>query len=305
MSASLPDVASQTHSSLYLDQVGMAGIPLQLIFDDQPVQARATLTVDLDRQQRGIHMSRLYLGLAEALGQASLTPAGLVAAAEQLLATQGSGSQQLSLTLEWEQLRLVPALLSPHQGWQAYPMRITVAHQAGQTELVEQVRLLYSSTCPCSAALSRDALAEALEADFAHQPLVAREDIRHWIQAHGSLATPHSQRSQATLSWRRAAEQAKAWQLIDHLQRAEQTLATPVQTAVKRTDEKAFALRNGANQMFCEDAARRLTQMMEEDSQWLEAHIQVAHFESLHAHDAIASRWLSRCATPRPWLMTF
>jgi GTP cyclohydrolase I len=31
-----------------------------------------------------------------------------------------------------------------------------------------------------------------------------------------------------------------------------------VQTAVKRADEQAFALANGQNLMFCEDAARRL-----------------------------------------------
>ncbi|WP_416885510.1 GTP cyclohydrolase FolE2 [Marinospirillum sp.] len=303
MNTSLPDVASQIHSSLYLDQVGMAGIPLRLVFDDQPVQARATLTVDLDSQQRGIHMSRLYLGLEEALGQASLSPAGLFATAEQLLATQGAGSQQISLTLEWEQLRLVPALLSPHQGWQAYPMRLTVQHQAGQTALIEQVSLLYSSTCPCSAALSREALAEALADDFATQPFVRRETLVSWLREHGSLATPHSQRSQARLSWKRAAQDVQAFHLMEKIQAAEQTLATAVQTAVKRTDEQAFALRNGANQMFCEDAARRLTQMMEQDSHWLEAHIQVAHFESLHAHDAIASRWLSRTGTPQPWFL--
>ena len=35
-------------------------------------------------------------------------------------------------------------------------------------------------------------------------------------------------------------------------------LGTTLQTAVKRADEQAFALANGQNLMFCEDAARRL-----------------------------------------------
>ena len=36
----------------------------------------------------------------------------------------------------------------------------------------------------------------------------------------------------------------------------EAALGTPVQTAVKREDEQAFARLNGRNLMFCEDAPR-------------------------------------------------
>jgi GTP cyclohydrolase I len=70
--------------------------------------------------------------------------------------------------------------------------------------------------------------------------------------------------------------------------RAEAALGTPVQTAVKRIDEQAFARRNGENPMFCEDAARRLQAAFLADPAVRGFHVRVAHHESLHAHDAVA-----------------
>ncbi|WP_449361040.1 GTP cyclohydrolase, FolE2/MptA family [Alishewanella longhuensis] len=67
---------------------------------------------------------------------------------------------------------------------------------------------------------------------------------------------------------------------------AEQSLATPVQTAVKRADEQAFAKLNGQNLMFVEDAARRLAQAI--GAQFPIFSIEVKHLESLHPHDAVA-----------------
>ncbi|CAH2810686.1 MAG: GTP cyclohydrolase I (EC type 2 [uncultured Caballeronia sp.] len=49
--------------------------------------------------------------------------------------------------------------------------------------------------------------------------------------------------------------------LID---RIEQALGTPVQTAVKRADEQAFVALNGQNLMFVEDAARRVQGVLAE-----------------------------------------
>ena len=301
MTAPLPDVASQTHQSLHLDQVGMAGIPLRLRFSGQTLSARATLTVDLSSDQRGIHMSRLYLGLEEQLQGLELTPPLLLQAAKKLLSTQGEGSQQVRLELTLEYLHQRSALLSGHQGWQAYPIRLVIQVTPSTAELLQETRLLYSSTCPCSAALSREALAEVFMEEFSDQPLLVAQEVNRWLKNHASLATPHSQRSQARLSWISDLNSLQSFSVIEKLDACEQALATAVQTAVKRPDEQAFALRNGANQMFCEDAVRRLAQVYEHYEDWLDAHIQVEHFESLHAHDAVAAKWLSKRGTPAPW----
>lgn len=60
-------------------------------------------------------------------------------------------------------------------------------------------------------------------------------------------------------------------------------MGTAVQTAIKRADEQAFALANGQNLMFCEDAARRLHLALH-PLNWLSGFaVRVAHAESLHA----------------------
>jgi len=73
--------------------------------------------------------------------------------------------------------------------------------------------------------------------------------------------------------------------LIDSV---EEALATPVQTAVKREDEQAFAKLNGENLMFCEDAGRRIKLALNNNPDFLDFWARAAHYESLHAHDAVA-----------------
>lgn len=300
MNAQLPDVAQQTHQSLHLDQVGMARIPLRLSFQGQEITARASITVDLNAEQRGIHMSRLYLTLEKLAARGELTPPALKKWLEELLATQQPGSQFLRLELQFDWLRQVPALLSEHQGWQSYPVRLVAWLDARGFQLLEEVEILYSSTCPCSAALSREALAEVFREEFSDQAQLDPEEVSRWLQENASLATPHSQRSKAQLQLTAPLNQLTQSQIPDTIRAAEKALATAVQTAVKRPDEQAFALRNGANQMFCEDAARRLAQCLESLPTWENARLEVHHYESLHAHDAVAGKWLSRSGQPVP-----
>ena len=107
-------------------------------------------------------------------------------------------------------------------------------------------------------------------------------------------ATPHSQRSTASIHVRLDAAIATLpfTVLIDC---AEAALGTPVQTAVKRIDEQAFARRNGENPMFCEDAARRLQAAFDVAPGVRDFHLRVAHHESLHAHDAVAEAGKPGC----------
>jgi GTP cyclohydrolase I len=107
----------------------------------------------------------------------------------------------------------------------------------------------------------------------------------------GIVATPHSQRSIAKLRLR-LDDHLDELPLIATINDVEAALGTAVQTAVKRADEQAFALANGQNLMFCEDAARRLNVALKRSPGINAFHIQVIHAESLHAHDAVAeSRW--------------
>ena len=92
-------------------------------------------------------------------------------------------------------------------------------------------------------------------------------------------------RAQARVHLKPAFDEMPVTALIDAIEAA---LATPVQTAVKREDEQAFAMLNAANLMFCEDAARRVAAAVSADPRVARFDAVVSHGESLHPHDAVA-----------------
>ena len=146
----------------------------------------------------------------------------------------------------------------------------------------------YSSTCPASAALSRQRNAERFAEDFAAARPLSTHVVGEWLASErGLAATPHAQRSRADVRvvLRPAFDELPLLSLVDAVEAA---LGTPVQTAVKREDEQAFAELNAANLMFCEDAARRVAAALSGDERIERYEVRVAHFESLHPHDAVA-----------------
>ncbi|MFK3775453.1 GTP cyclohydrolase FolE2 [Pseudomonas sp. NPDC089406] len=289
-SLTLPDIAAQSsEQSLPLDWVGMCGIALPLLLDGRSLSARADAGVSLDDgAARGIHMSRLYLAL-EILEQQPLSNALIRQVLERFLESHQGLSRRAYLRLTFDHLLKRPALVSPLAGWKHYPVSIDARLEDEMFHVELSVDIPYSSTCPCSAALARQLIQEQFDRDFAGSSL-DRDSVRQWLgSSSGIVATPHSQRSNARLQVRLADGELHLTELID---RAEGALGTAVQTAVKRADEQAFALANGQNLMFCEDAARRLHQALRQ-AQWVTAFkLRVEHAESLHAHDAVAaSRW--------------
>lgn len=289
----LPDIAAQaSQQSLPLDWVGMCGIALPIEIEGVRVRASADVGVSLDDgTSRGIHMSRLYLAL-EAFEHAAFSVSLIRQVLGQFLDSHQGLSASAYLCLNFEMLLKRPALVSPLAGWKAYPISVNARLENEVFHVELNARVDYSSTCPCSAALARQLIQQQFVDDFANQSTLDHAAILRWLgSAEGIVATPHSQRSTAHLQVRlnQAVEHLPLLHLIDQ---AEAALGTAVQTAVKRADEQAFALANGQNLMFCEDAARRLNRAMKQ-LPWLEGFkLRVEHAESLHAHDAVAlSQW--------------
>ncbi|MGZ3797900.1 MAG: GTP cyclohydrolase, FolE2/MptA family, partial [Pseudobdellovibrionaceae bacterium] len=113
-------------------------------------------------------------------------------------------------------------------------------------------------------------------------------DIHQWLgSTQGVIATPHAQRSEARVKVQLASANSTLSfeQLIEVV---EQAVQTPVQGAVKRQDEQEFALRNGQNLMFCEDASRKIKASLDLLPEICDYLIQVKHLESLHPHNAEA-----------------
>ncbi|AHL36772.1 GTP cyclohydrolase [Pseudomonas brassicacearum] len=288
----LPDVAAQvSRQALPLDWVGMCGIATPVLIDGQRLSAIADAGVSLDDgDARGIHMSRLYLAL-DMLEETPLSPMLLRRVLQQFLDSHEGLSQTATLSIHTDLLLKRPALISPLAGWKRYPVSIKAQLRDAVFHVELKIQIPYSSTCPCSAALARQLIQQQFVNDFANKRL-EHADILAWLgSANGIVATPHSQRSTATLNLRLKAN-VDELPLLSLINEAEAALGTAVQTAVKRADEQAFALANGQNLMFCEDAARRLSTALRRSSNIVALDVRVVHAESLHAHDAVAeSRW--------------
>lgn len=291
----LPDVALHPQQRVVgvLDWVGMASIQVPVLFDagDGQVQrssAKVDAFVNLQRpQQRGIHMSRLYLRVVEALAQTPVNAGTLHMLLDSFIDSQRESANRARINLRFEQLVRRPALSSEHGGWRAYPITIDASLIDGVFAVELATEVLYSSTCPASAALARQLLQEQFARDFAAGAALDHAAVMAWLGSEqGMVATPHAQRSMAQVRVRLVS--GAALRLLHLLDTVERALGTPVQTAVKREDEQAFALANGSNLMFCEDAARRIRLALMTAPDLADFHIRVEHRESLHAHDAVA-----------------
>ncbi|WP_017462805.1 GTP cyclohydrolase FolE2 [Dyella ginsengisoli] len=292
----MPDVAhqAQPHLAGALDWVGMDGIEVPVRFDagDGEVQrasAQVGAFVNLTRpDKRGIHMSRLYLLVDRHLGGSEpLSAKGLEGLLQAFLESHKDLSDRARLSIRFDALVRRAALRSGNSGWRSYPVSVEASLGPDGFALELGTEVVYSSTCPASAALSRQLIQERFAQDFAADRPIDHAAVVAWLGSEqGIVATPHAQRSVARLLVR--LNDGVSFDLLDTLDRVEGALGTPVQTAVKREDEQAFALANGGNLMFCEDAARRIQRALETDDRLADFHVRVEHQESLHPHDAVA-----------------
>ena len=307
----MPDVASTqiNDQNGTLDWVGMSRIALPIRIEDQNFghyQASAfveTYVNLINPNAKGIHMSRLYLLLAEFAGEHVLTINNLSHFLQDKLASHVDISDSTCLKIDFDYMISRPALKSEYRGWKDYPVSIKALFDGQQFSVELSVTVPYSSTCPCSAALSRQLLQQAFSEDFSERQSIDRATVEKWLRSdRGSIATPHSQRSYAKLLVKLDNACCEAFPISTLIDLTESTLKTPVQTAVKREDEQEFARLNGANQMFCEDAARRLKNSLSRQSQYQDFWLRVEHIESLHAHDAVAVATKGKAGGYRPLL---
>ncbi|MFP5383615.1 MAG: GTP cyclohydrolase FolE2 [Gammaproteobacteria bacterium] len=292
--AAMPDVSREnlTAASVPLKWVGMRGIDLPVVLDEpgcgRSLHARADIQVDLPLAHvKGIHMSRLYQLLESQLGDRPLVPGRLPGLLEDMIASHGDcGTRRARLRLAFDILVRRPALVSEGvAGWKSYPAFVEAQVAEERIALRAGVQVEYSSTCPCSAALSRQLVERHFRDDFAGAGDITVAAVADWLKENASLATPHSQRSQADVSVGVGAG-TPSFGFIPLIDRVEQALGTPTQTAVRRADEQAFARLNGENLMFVEDAARRIEHALVD--RYAAREVKVRHLESLHPHDAVA-----------------
>lgn len=295
MNKDLPDVAATENPSIQapLEWVGMSRIDILFSLTEPgcpgPVHAVVDAQVNLPAAAvKGIHMSRIYRMLDDLSRQEALSPAHFRKLLEQMIESHSDcETDSARVILSFNLLARRPALKTPElAGWKSYPARLEATLKRGRFSLEAWVQVEYSSTCPCSAALSRQLVAQGFRGHFPNDKGMTVEDVAAWLEQHATLATPHSQRSEAQVAVTLCSD-APDFGLMPLIDQIENVLATPVQTAVKRADEQAFAWLNGQNLMYVEDAARRIQHALIEH--YATAKVHVRHLESLHSHDAVAS----------------
>ena len=142
-------------------------------------------------------------------------------------------SDRALIRVDFDYVTRRPALESDNEGWRRYPVSMIGILEGSEFSLEMGLEVLYSSTCPCSAALARQLIQEQFSQDFSGREQVDFEQIHEWLGSEeGIMATPHSQRSAAELRIRLTPtfEMFPIVRLIDEI---EDSLKTPVQATVK------------------------------------------------------------------------
>ena len=295
----MPDVAMRAldRGQGTLDWVGMKDIRLPFQIQDGAdvceLVGSVQIYVDLlDPKAKGIHMSRLYVLLDEVSRTQVFSPTTLQGFLLQVLDSHAQLSSNACLEIKFERSLRRDALVSVLAGWGSYPALIRGTRSAAQNTVELGFTVKYSSTCPASAALARQSIQHQFEQDFDQSNLAEPKLIKKWLgSSQGIVATPHGQRSEADITVR-LSDSLTDFPLSKLIDQVEHSIATPVQTAVKREDEQKFALLNGQNPMFCEDACRRLKSALDQTPDLLDFLVRVEHFESLHAHNVVS--WVAK-----------
>ena len=292
----MPDIANEALPAVAgkLEWVGMNEIEVPVRIEDDAgnlIQSTAIVTayVNLvDPDVRGIHMSRLYLHLDQAFRDRPLTPCALRQILRTFLDSHEGLSDRALVRVDFDYVVRRKALTSDNEGWRRYPVSMIGILEGSEFSLEMGLEILYSSTCPCSAALARQLIQEQFQNDFEEGEELSFRRIHEWLGSEqGIVATPHSQRSAAELRVR-LMPTFQMFPIIELIDLVEGALKTPVQATVKREDEQEFALLNGTNLMFCEDSGRRIQTALNSDERILDFWARCTHFESLHPHNAVS-----------------
>jgi len=283
--------ASTPEVRLGLSRAGVQGVEkaIRLCWGgaEKLISAGIDCTVDLDPQQKGVHMSRFPELFEEAIDEVVIGEAFLVEElaehiARNIVDRQSAGRAEVRITARYPLERRTPVTQLATQEMIAL-IGIAVASESGVRRIVG-VEATGLNACPCAQGLVRGHAAERLlEAGFED---VDVERILELVP----LAT-HNQRGRGTL-----------YVGSDHPVNAEQlaaivegSMSSPIYELLKRPDELFVVEHAHLQPRFVEDSVRiSLQSVLErydelEDKDFLLA--RQLNFETIHSHDVVAERY--------------
>ena len=272
-----------SNDNIAIPRVGINRFRLPVIINNKYGETRshdaeAAMYVSLNESKNGVSMSRL----CSILQAESLESPIDVGTLKTIMAryreelrdeTDKDLIEKAFLKLKFNYPVKQKSLKSDNWGWQYYPVEMeAVETEERGFEYFLTMTYEYSSTCPCSLSMAKQ-----YEKEFAEGKTTEGSGI----------GVPHSQRSKLTAKVKINPEEE--FYVEDLVRLLKLAIPTETQSLVKRLDEQAFAILNGAHPMFVEHATKRVYKSFNANEHeildWL---VQLEHIESLHSHNAAA-----------------
>lgn len=253
----LKDVQAQPDlRGIALDEVGIDELRYPLLIADgqggkREVIATVTMSVSLDAQVKGAHLSRFVEVLHEWRDQLASDTA--LAMVDELRRRLGSGTARATLTFPYFLQRQTPVTGSA--SFMDYTCALHVAVADTEQEFILRARVPVTSVCPCSKEISDRGA--------------------------------HNQRGWVTVEARPRELRGDLW-FDDLIEVAEAAGSSPVYALMKRPDERHVTMAGYDNPVFVEDIARNVSQALNIDSRIAEFRVRVVNDESIHNHAAYA-----------------
>jgi GTP cyclohydrolase I/GTP cyclohydrolase-4 len=282
--------ASAPPISLALSRVGVTGVhkALRIRRGAQEILMAAELacTVDLARDQKGVHMSRFPELFDEAIDDVVLGEGLLVEnladrIATHIVARQRALRAEVRIVARWPLRRRTPVTGLTTQEMVSL-IGIAAATGAGSRRVVG-VEATGINACPCAQGLVRARAAERLaEAGFG-------DDVERILEL-VPIAT-HNQRGRGTLLVGTASE-LDAEDLVGIVERS---MSAPVYELLKRPDELFVVEHAHLRPRFVEDSVRvALGELLAAEPALADDDFVLSrqvNLETIHDHDVVAERW--------------
>ena len=284
MQASTPDIP------LALSRAGVTGVSKAIRIrrgDAETVMAAdIECTVDLPRDQKGVHMSRFPELFDEAIGAVVLKEAHLIEAlaehiAQHIVERQRALRAEVRIVARWPVRRMTPVTKLPTQEMVSL-IGIAAATEAGVRRVVG-VEATGINACPCAQGLIRGLASERLtEAGFGDG------DVERILQL-VPLAT-HNQRGRGTLYVGTALD-LDAEDLVGIVERS---MSAPIFELLKRPDELFVVEHAHLQPRFVEDSVRvALHELVDTYPELADGDFALSrqlNLETIHDHDVVAER---------------
>jgi GTP cyclohydrolase IB len=222
----------------------------------QQVSTVLSLAVSLEKELKGIHMSRLVEDLIASRNPVSLT--GLLQLLLRLKDSQQAKGATLTLRFDYYLDRQAP--VSGRIAKQAYRCGYEIRLEGSRISVLQKVEVPVTTLCPCSKEIS---------AYGAHnQRGYVEVELEHWFTV--------EQPPEIRISLEEVIEEVEA------------AASAPLYPILKRVDERFVTMQAYEQPRFVEDMVRNVAVFLREDKRADRWQVRVTNHESIHQHNAYA-----------------